>query len=555
MRRFIAVGTALLLGIMLHSCASPQVEEGPDYLSGAQFFQETKKLITMETDQEFWSVLQDYQLEFPQETTDLMKEYGLWQIKLAEHYLEEGDHSRALFHTDNLRVIPVGVFENGEVEELQERVSEARNEALSLMIESLRTEGSAYTTNGESPSRPQDALAEISVQYFWKSKEGDERFSMDNVDGTGFLITPRHVLTAFHVVDEALDDFYHRYEVSVKFGEEEMEEVRILSWDALTDLVVLELPEALERPYLYDRIVSSASLKQGDAVYAMGHPYGYTYTLTKGIVSSESRNAWEWGDWLQVDTVIAPGMSGGILANSDMEIVGMVTAGLMGEEVNFAVPSDLILKVLDRLIAGETVQRPWAGILFNENLSVNYVFEESPLVEEGIRAGVELLKVNGTAVSTIAEAQSVLDNLSSGNLISMEFSNGVETKDCFFKLMRRPTETLYNKIVRMDIYERVSIAAGVKLDESTAETENLRTSQGTFSFKTVVVETIDQTSFLYSRAVREGDRLGLLEDGFNDHRYYIELLHIPEGKTVHNLEDISDMVFTINRDKYSENVL
>ena len=106
-------------------------------------------------------------------------------------------------------------------------------------------------------------------------------------------------------------------------------------------------------PYsFYQLLGNSDSLKQGFPIYVMGHHLRLTSTLTKGIISASTRRAPEVGTWIQVDTNVGPGASGGMLIGEDKLIYGVIVAGII-YNTNFAVPSNTILQILlTRLMSG-----------------------------------------------------------------------------------------------------------------------------------------------------------------------------------------------------------
>jgi serine protease Do len=176
--------------------------------------------------------------------------------------------------------------------------------------------------------------------------------------GSGFIIDPAGtVLTNNHVVQDA--DL-----VRVKLDDGRAFDAEVLGRDPLTDVALLKLKDApgnLPSVPLGD----SDALRVGDAVMAIGNPFGLASSVSAGILSARARdiNAGPYDDFLQTDAAINPGNSGGPLFNMKGEVVGMNTAIIGGATgIGFAVPSNLIRNLLPQLQDTGVVRRGWLGL-------------------------------------------------------------------------------------------------------------------------------------------------------------------------------------------------
>jgi 2-alkenal reductase len=238
--------------------------------------------------------------------------------------------------------------------------------------------------------------------------------------GSGFVVDRRgYIVTNNHVVEEA-------DEVSVTFYDGTIVEAEVVGADRDSDLAVLrvEVPEESLRPIVWG---DSDELKVGQRAIAIGNPFGLDGTLTSGIISALGRSLpTENGQFripeiIQTDAAINPGNSGGPLLNSQGEVVGVNTAivprreGLGGERsflgVGFAVPANLVKRVVPSLIENGKYQHPWIGFSGNSvtpeiakemNLSqatgalVVQVLSGSPADQAGLRGGTrEIVFDNG----------------------------------------------------------------------------------------------------------------------------------------------------------------
>ena len=179
--------------------------------------------------------------------------------------------------------------------------------------------------------------------------------------GTGIVIDDDgHIITNAHLV-------YETNEIIVSFGDEDMQSAEIIGIDPITDLAVIKLIAPIAQ-LKKAKLGRSAKLVVGEEVLAVGYPLGIGKTATRGIVSAIERvvplSTFSWmTPYIQTDAAINPGNSGGPLINRCSEVIGINT--LYAERVqniNFAIPIDLVRELLPHLIKDGRVIRPWHGI-------------------------------------------------------------------------------------------------------------------------------------------------------------------------------------------------
>ena len=172
-----------------------------------------------------------------------------------------------------------------------------------------------------------------------------------------------HFLTNFHCV-------YKQNFIKLIYYDEtdyEMYDVNVIGLDPLADLALLQVLGDV-KPKSYIKISKdSSNMKEGDEVYAMGHPMGMAWTLTKGIISSNERYARHpYIKVLQTDAAINKGNSGGPLLNMKGEIVGInamiMSRGTGSSGVGLAIRGDIVLKSLESMLAIGRVDRPAVGV-------------------------------------------------------------------------------------------------------------------------------------------------------------------------------------------------
>lgn len=243
--------------------------------------------------------------------------------------------------------------------------------------------------------------------------------------GSGVIIDDQgRILTNFHVAGRAA-------EIYVTLFNKERVPARLIGSDHWTDLAVIQLDgdEIKKRniQYAHAELGVSHDLKVGQDVIAIGTPFGLSRTMTLGIVSNNERTFYpekqsideyetgQFSNWIQMDTPIAPGNSGGPLVDLTGKIVGINTRGIQGQSLNFAVPIDLAKQVAGEIIRTATpdtkgrVTRADLGIDLkplqdletyyaidiNKGVLLNGVDRGSPAEKAGLKAQDILLSVDG----------------------------------------------------------------------------------------------------------------------------------------------------------------
>ena len=229
------------------------------------------------------------------------------------------------------------------------------------------------------------------------------------VSGSGVIISPGGlVVTNNHVVEKAV-------QVNCVLWDKDQVSARILGRDKETDLALLQL-EGIENkiPLPYGEFGDSGALSEGDFVMAMGSPFGFTRSISLGIVSNTQRylgfeSEHKYNTWIQTDAAINPGNSGGPLVNSQGQIVGINTLGIfLADNLGFSIPSNVAKEIAARLERDGEIHRAWCGIKlqplkdFNSNTFIDAergvlirdVEQTSPAADAGIQEGDILLSIN-----------------------------------------------------------------------------------------------------------------------------------------------------------------
>ncbi len=252
--------------------------------------------------------------------------------------------------------------------------------------------------------------------------------------GSGVIVSPEgYILTNHHVIEGA-----EAIEVNLNDGRRAM--AKVIGTDPETDLALLKI-ELGQLPVIVLGQVDS--LQVGDAVLAIGNPFGVGQTVTSGIVSALGRkqlgiNTFE--NFIQTDAAINPGNSGGALVDANGALMGINTAiysrsgGNMG--IGFAVPVSTATQIMDSLIKDGKVTRGWIGVEprpLNAELAesfgiakdkstgelpkgvlINGVLQNSPAAKAGLQPGDLILKVAGQGVGDVPDMLSRVAALKPG---------------------------------------------------------------------------------------------------------------------------------------------
>ena len=185
----------------------------------------------------------------------------------------------------------------------------------------------------------------------------------------GIIVTNRHVIQGSEEVIVRGENFEKRL-------------AKVLYTDALNDLAFLRLPDGYEGAVQVE--IAQQSVEAGDAIIAIGHPLGLSFTATQGIVSKAQRN-FNNVDYIQVDAAINPGNSGGPLINQRGEVVGVNTFIYRdGESLGFALPSTKLHSILTEF-SGRAVTERASMCSFCTNIIVKSELQDGYCAHCGIK--------------------------------------------------------------------------------------------------------------------------------------------------------------------------
>ncbi|MEW6260518.1 MAG: trypsin-like peptidase domain-containing protein [Thermodesulfobacteriota bacterium] len=264
--------------------------------------------------------------------------------------------------------------------------------------------------------------------------------------GSGVIVDGKrgYILTNAHVIEKA-------GKISVGLLDERELEAKVVGIDPNSDLAVLQIVSPSPLPAI--EMGSSDDLMIGETVIAIGNPFGFSHTVTTGVISALGRSIRTeetvYHDFIQIDASINPGNSGGPLLNIRGELIGINTAiYAKAQGIGFAIPIQKAKRIMNDLIRYGEVVQPWIGIRVqgidsqtaaylkqsgtvepskSTGILVRDVEAESPAAAAGVQPGDLVLEIGGKAMKSVEDYRSALQGYSAGDTISMQLGRKGKT--------------------------------------------------------------------------------------------------------------------------------
>ncbi|HEY0345151.1 MAG TPA: trypsin-like peptidase domain-containing protein [Solirubrobacteraceae bacterium] len=266
--------------------------------------------------------------------------------------------------------------------------------------------------------------------------------------GSGFVVDGKgQIVTAAHVVAGANS-------IKVTFSDGTTRTATLAGRDDATDVAVLKVdPSGLTLHPL--TLASSAALHVGDAVAAIGSPFGYAESLSTGVVSGLDRtiaapNGFTVAHAIQTDAALNPGNSGGPILDSGARVVGVADqiatngSSQQSSGVGFAVPIDVVAAELHKLEAGQTVSHAYLGVSTTESTSstgalVASVTGGSPAASGGVKAGDVVTAFDGKKITGSSGLVAAIAGRSAGDEAELTIRRGSASRTLAVTLGTQPT--------------------------------------------------------------------------------------------------------------------
>lgn len=313
--------------------------------------------------------------------------------------------------------------------------------------------------------------------------------------GSGVIIDEEgYVLTNFHVVNRAS-------RVWVRLFDGREYECEKISETSLTDLALLKIKTKKGEKFSAVKFAEDDDLLLGETVLALGNPFGLGGSVTRGILSSKSRRPTTENeqldvmDWLQTDAAINPGNSGGPLINLRGELIGInVAIHREGQGIGFAIPVKRIAAAMADIYSPEELESLWFGARVRPGtspLQVMSVQLESPAGKAGLRAGDDILQVNGKPPRSFMEFIGQLREIKDREELVLGIQRGNEKRKITMRL--QPEKDFFNA-------ELIRKKTGATLQEMTPE---LAEGLG-MNWRGLLVSSIDRDSAAAEAELQRG---------------------------------------------------
>ena len=252
--------------------------------------------------------------------------------------------------------------------------------------------------------------------------------------GSGVVISPDgYIVTNNHVVDGAVD-------VRVTTSDRRILKAKVVGTDPLTDLAVLKVNASNMASVPWG---DSKEVRPGQTVLAFGNPYGFRFTVTRGIVSAVNRpnpdsNRSKPGEFIQTDAAINPGNSGGPLVDGRGEVIGintfLISPSGSFSGMGFAIPTQIVKPTVDTLIRDGKVEHGRIGIgisdvtpenakFFGDSTAmggvITQVEPDSPGAKAGLQVGDVVTEVDGQKVNDSGELQVYIGQKQPGTKVDL----------------------------------------------------------------------------------------------------------------------------------------
>jgi Do/DeqQ family serine protease len=327
--------------------------------------------------------------------------------------------------------------------------------------------------------------------------------------GSGVIIDAEqgYIITNHHVVDGASN-------ISVQLSDQRVIEASLIGSDQATDIALLQIPA----DDLVDiKLADIESVQVGDYVVAIGNPFGIGQTVTSGIVSALGRaglNNQNYEDFIQTDASINVGNSGGALVDLEGRLVGINTAiisdnGGGSNGIGFAVPSDMVARVIEHLQRDGEVRRGILGVTIatatpeiiaslgvdlQEGAIVTSVLRDSAAQRAGVQVSDIIVEIDGRPIDNSRELRNTVGLLRQGKEVDLVlYRNGEKT-------------TLQTTIGGTDpLLVSEEVGAGLNQTLSGARLRSVTPTSDGIVEPGLLVEQIDSRSQAALAGLQEGD--------------------------------------------------
>lgn len=331
--------------------------------------------------------------------------------------------------------------------------------------------------------------------------------------GSGVIIDGKRgfILTNTHVIEKA-------GKIKVVMEDEREFDAKIVGADPDSDLAVLQINSQNQLPAI--DMGSSDDLMIGETVIAIGNPFGFSHTVTTGVISAVNRSVRSddmvFHNFIQIDASINPGNSGGPLLNINGDLIGINTAiYAKAQGIGFAIPINKAKKIIADLIQFGEVIQAWIGISVQnldrklagylkvpdkKGVLVKAVEPQSPARTAGLQEGDIILAIGSIKIASARDYWSIKKTYAAGDSLKARIWRDNQVKTVSIKTRVFPMERAENLAFR---------TMGIRVEDITPKNRNfyrILTREG------VVISEIAKGSRLARIGARPGDVIRQIDD-------------------------------------------
>lgn len=334
------------------------------------------------------------------------------------------------------------------------------------------------TTSEQVNNLAYDPFAEL----FFGPQKRQQSFIQQG-SGSGVIISEDgYIVTNNHVINGAT-------KIEVILNDKRSYEAELIGADGSTDVALLRIKEK-SLPFL--SYGNSDAVRVGEWVLAVGNPFNLNSTVTAGIISAKGRNNILSGNqrpiesFIQTDAAVNPGNSGGALVNTEGELVGINTAIASNngtyQGYSFAVPVNIVKKIVSDLIEFGTVQRAYIGVniqdidakFANENnikqlkgVYVNGISLGGSAEDAGIKKGDVITHIHDIEVGSVSELQEQVSRYRPGDKIKVSIIR--DSKELNLPLTLKTFDNTTQLVKKSDLIEKKYMALGAEFNDLTED--------------------------------------------------------------------------------------
>jgi Do/DeqQ family serine protease len=272
------------------------------------------------------------------------------------------------------------------------------------------------------------------AQFFCRGNTSSTRERVENSLGSGVIVGDEGVIVTNNHVVEAGDQF------RVVLSDRREYPATLVMADSRSDLAVLRIDApGVTFPTL--TFADTRTMQVGDLVLAIGNPFGVGQTVTSGIVSALARTdvgVSDYASFIQTDASINPGNSGGALVDMRGRLIGVNTMifskGGGSNGIGFAIPAEMVKRVVDAAVNGGTLVRPWIGAKGQgvdsaaaaalgldrpQGVLISEIYPGGPAARAGLKKGDLVLSIDGREVYDEKGLKFVAATKAAGETVSL----------------------------------------------------------------------------------------------------------------------------------------